>query len=290
MNLLSSTYSYRTFLISVFFIIFWVIILGYSIFFSQRKQNASYETIWVIDTSLSMSVEDISGGFSNTLKSRLDLAKSIISSGISSIPGDHAIIGYARTASVLVPLSQKNIYTENIISNIQPTVLYGWSSIEDALRLVNSLYTDKNQAFHIILLTDGGDSNMGEFPIIPSYAQLTIVAIGTHEWWKIPLGYNNEWERRYKRYQESEVIAPLETKNIETIGKKYNTVPVFIESWKDQENIISFLRWNNEYAWNTWDILIKNILSSFLSIFWSFLIIIGYLITPYKKPEKTKLL
>lgn len=70
--------SSRRQLISFLFILSGLILIIFG--FLRGLDSGSEATLWVIDNSLSMAVTDISSG-SNTLLSRLDLAKQIVVSG-----------------------------------------------------------------------------------------------------------------------------------------------------------------------------------------------------------------
>ena len=55
------------------------------------------KTLWIVDNSMSMQVEDMRENSTNTYYSRLQVARSLISSGVMMIPGQHAIVTYARS-------------------------------------------------------------------------------------------------------------------------------------------------------------------------------------------------
>ena len=62
--------------------------------FFQSFDTGSDRTLWVIDNSLSMAVEDIHIG-SGALLSRLDRAKQIVASGSDMRSGEQAIMSAA---------------------------------------------------------------------------------------------------------------------------------------------------------------------------------------------------
>lgn len=90
-------FSHRRFLLSLFIGLIGIGVFGVY-FVKQVPTTSSEETLWVVDNSLSMAVEDIHDRGNTSSRSRLDLARSIVMSGVTLIPGKHAIITYARNA------------------------------------------------------------------------------------------------------------------------------------------------------------------------------------------------
>ena len=103
-----------------------------------------------------MAVEDIPSSENTQMVSRLALAKRLMQEGIDIIPGEHALISYAREASVEVPFSSDTDHIKNIISNLTPMEFYGGSDLMSALSLASTLYVRSDTPVHIILLSDGG--------------------------------------------------------------------------------------------------------------------------------------
>ena len=137
------------------------------------------QTLWVLDTSSSMGIEDISTQKSSVMMSRFDLAKELIETSIS---GETAMISYARHASVVFPMSTDTNSTRAFVHTLRPTQMNGGSDISSAFELIQMLYASTKHPIHVILLSDGGDSASGTIlPSLPSYARLSIIGLGTQE-------------------------------------------------------------------------------------------------------------
>ncbi len=81
------------------------------VFFSPEIPKGE-RTLWILDTSSSMGVEDISTEKMSVNMSRFDLAKELIETSIS---GETAMITYARHASVLTPMNTDTTLTQQLV-------------------------------------------------------------------------------------------------------------------------------------------------------------------------------
>jgi hypothetical protein len=99
---------------------FCTIIFG--IFFHSQP-SGERETLWIVDTSLSMAVEDITHS-QHLSSSRLDLAKALIASGVVHIPGQHALMTFSDIARLQVPLTSDRDFIGLTLRTLSPR-LYG---------------------------------------------------------------------------------------------------------------------------------------------------------------------
>lgn len=223
-----STFSFYRLFIGQFFVVIGILLLGYSIFSGNR--GTSWErNLYILDTSLSMGVEDMGKGSDSLIQSRLDRAKSLILS--ASYSWEVAVIAYARSPALLLPFTTSTETFIRTIQNISISSSFGGSDPLWALSLVDTLYKNNTSPLHIFLLTDGGYSHSGDiFPPLPPLSQLTIIGIGTNAWGKIPLGYDGTGARRYKIYENKEVIIPYDETFLQKIKKQYNATYIHIEN------------------------------------------------------------
>lgn len=223
-----STFSFYRLFAGQFFVVAWILFLGYSIFLGNRSTHWE-RTLYIIDTSLSMGIEDIGKGTDGLIQSRLDRAKSLILS--SSFSWEVAVIAYARSPALLLPFTNS---TENFIRTIQNISLsssFGGSDPLWALSLVDTLYKNNTSPLRIFLLTDGGNTpSVNIFPPLPPLSRLRIIGIGTDAWGKIPLGYDSAGARRYKIYENQEVTVPYDEIFLQKIKKQYDASYVHIET------------------------------------------------------------
>lgn len=101
-----------------------------------------------------MAVEDISSE-NHIMMSRFDLAKKMIQDGIRDIPGEHAIITYARDASMESPFTENKEHSINVVLGLNPVEFYGGSNLMGAISLANTLYAKSATPIEMILLSDG---------------------------------------------------------------------------------------------------------------------------------------
>lgn len=90
-----STFSHRRFLISLFLLVIGLFLLGFSL--GQKESNTGNDTIWIVDNSMSMAVEDIADSVQNLNHSRLEVARSLVMSGVHELSGNHGVLIYARS-------------------------------------------------------------------------------------------------------------------------------------------------------------------------------------------------
>lgn len=252
------------FLVSALLIIGGMGLLFFSIFLPVSD---NWEKIlFVLDTSLSMAVEDIvSSG--NLMESRLDLAKSIITSIVDRWASSYGIITYARSATLRIPFSHDRELFLDTLTGVEPTLIYGGSDVRWALDLVRMAYLASRDPIHIVLITDGGMTGEGVFPELPSDTSLTVIGIGTPTGGMIPLGYNLDGEKRYKYYEWSPVVARYEKDHIDTLVSTYGADLIEREKSGDTVTIENHTSTSTEKKW--------------LQIFSAFLIFLGYFIRPY---------
>lgn len=179
---------------------------------------------------MSMAVEDIADSAQNLNHSRLQVARSLVMSGVHELSGNHGVLIYARSPWVLVPLtSDKNILDTNV-ANITSVMDNGGSDMKSVFGLLASLYGTRKTPLNVILISDGGDTGTSDFPPLPEGVRLQIVGIGTESGWPISLGYDALGQRRYKIYQGKEVNVAYEKSNIEKLAKTYGAPVSTIEN------------------------------------------------------------
>ena len=186
-----------------------------------KSENTGGDTLWIVDNSLSMGVEDMGISIDGAIQSRLDRARSLILDGMAKISGHHGALVFARSAAVVLPMSPVTEWGKKNIENIALVTDNGGSDISAVFSLLFSLYSERVTPLHVILISDGGDTSTTSLPPLPSHTDLTIIGIWTLTGWPIPLGYDALGRRRYKIYDNREVIVPYEEKNIEKLTRNY---------------------------------------------------------------------
>ena len=83
-SLVIHQFSYRRYIIGSLVLLIGLSLLVYR-YFIIDESSSDTRTLWIVDTSLSMMVEDISGSDTGMVMSRLDLAKRLVSEGVTRI-------------------------------------------------------------------------------------------------------------------------------------------------------------------------------------------------------------
>ncbi len=246
--------------------------LVWDVFFSLDIPDRE-RTLWVVDVSSSMGIEDIATNNQNVMMSRLDLAKSIMSTSFS---GETAIMIYARHANMILPFTSDIDQARRYTAWIQGVQAYGWSSITSAFDLIGILYGKGTIPLHIILISDGWNvSESLEMRYLPSFSRLSVIGIGSKEGGMIPLGYNALGERRYKMYQWEHIRVPIDQKYLESIAERYGAPLEIVHTqseWvKSMERILPIQNTQTKKQYPSLPLVLA-----------SLSIMIGYMISPYK--------
>ena len=256
---------FRAFLGSLFLIVWTSIFCYLFVTKSPIIMSNTRPTLIIMDQSLSMAVEDI---WSPTpvIRSRLDLAKELVRTSIHDIK-NLGIISYAKNPKLISPISPVSEWTMNLISSIEPESELWWSDLPLALKFAKNLYS--HIWLTLIIYTDGGSTSESPLPELPKNWDVIIYGIGSKVWWKIPLGYNAQGERRYKYYSGSEIIVPYDEVNLSKIAKK----------------IGAEFRQIDTYGTTPKDLYHPTLRGNTLSILSIILVLFGIIITPYVRKK-----
>ncbi len=203
-----STFSFYRLFIGQFFVFLGIIFLGCGIF-SSAKNISQIRTLWIVDTSLSMAIEDTGNNPDMIVQNRLEEAQKIIRS-YSGWVGEQSLIAYARSPALILPFTASKEAFSRAVDNLSITSSFWWSDIQSAFSLVNTLYKDVSFPIQIFLLTDGWNTGNDILPLLPSSAHLTIVGLGSDVGEKIPIWYDISGVRRYKTFENQEVTVPYD--------------------------------------------------------------------------------
>lgn len=195
-----SRFSYWRYLLSLFLMSVSLIACGY-IYSLIDETERTTDTLYIIDNSLSMAVEDIRDTSSNIISSRLETAKDIALRMMRTEDSRGALIVYARDPAVVTPLTDDIDTLESSLSHISPVLDNGGSDVGSVFSLINTLYALHEKPLHVVLFTDGGDTSALPLPEVIPQMDLTIIGIGTDAGGPVPLGYDALGNRRYKIYQ-----------------------------------------------------------------------------------------
>jgi hypothetical protein len=213
-------------------IIIWVAILVYATY--ARVGLTSNDTrglLFVVDTSLSMSAEDIAWtGW--VLYSRLDTAKALLQG--YEWWGDVWLLTFASEARLQIPLSHDTSLWERRIAAIQPVPYWSPTDIETALMSTQTIYGE--QPLDIVLITDGEvttDIPQTTQYTLPDSTTLTIIGVGTPTGAKIVSHYDGDGRIVYKKYRWNEVISRLDRDNLEDIADDYGAQLLLVETYAD---------------------------------------------------------
>jgi Ca-activated chloride channel homolog len=199
----------------------------------------------IIDQSLSMAIEDIDTVWMQNI-SRLDKVKEMIRSTAYEWQKIWVIL-FAKNPTLLIPISSEVWKFHDIIWSIEPEPDLWWSDLPLAIQFAKNLYG--NIKLQVTIYTDGWSTSMVTPPKIPQNWRVKIYWVWSEVWWKIPLGYNANGERRYKFFSWSEVILPYEKKELEKLSKVLSATLIDWDKTNLGENVLleNFFRNNTNY-------------------------------------------
>lgn len=206
-------------------------LLWYSFF---NSKNTSDKTLWIIDNSLSMAVEDTMAQ-SGVIDSRLSLAKKIIITNSLKITGKQAIMSAAYWAKLEIPMTDNLLVLSDVVNGITPILKGWWSNLYTPLETMSLIYGDIPN-LDIIWLTDGEFSDSGS-----SYTgkintrNITFIGIGSKVGWPIPLWYNQDGKPRYKEVDGNRITSIRDDVTLEKIRNNFGSRLFFAEREKDIE-------------------------------------------------------
>lgn len=257
---------------SMCWILGFVIIL-YSLFTYLSSLSSSHRTIILLDTSLSMAVEDIEGSGGGTI-SRFETAKNLIHKLIQ-IPGEYGLMTFAKNPILRTPLTDNIKFLENSINAISLVDQASWTDIEAALAQIRKLYI--SSGVRLVLITDGwweiDISRLDRYGI-----SLEIIGIGTLAGGSIPSGTDVFGKSLYKMQDGEIVISARNMKTISTLQEVFQGKTTIIEWEWDIEKYMDALYHQKIYPYNSAD------KEPYLLIIWVFFILISHTLPRYKLP------
>lgn len=258
---------------SLFRALLWSIflILGIILFLSLWVNQVSLfrwedeASLIIIDQSLSMAIEDVNTSWKLSI-SRLDKAKELLQN-TQDDTWQVWVILFAKNPTLLIPISPQMSDFYNVISSIEPESELWWSDLLLALQFAKNLYGDRKLSVNIY--TDGWSTSLSTPPKIPQNWRVKIYGIWSEIWWKIPLGYNANGERRYKYFSWSEVIIAYEKSQLEKVSKAIWATLIDWELLRSGEST----KWGNFFSQN-----VSYLLASFF-------LLIGIITHPYGRKK-----
>lgn len=241
-------------------------LMGFSLINSNSSQD---QTLWIIDNSLSMMVEDIATE-SGVIDSRLSFAKKIIEKGSNLTPGKQAIMSVAYGAKLEVPMTDNLGIVSDVVNGINPIIRWGGSTISTPLEMIRIIYWDLPN-LQIFWLTDGEFSDSGStYSWKLDTSRITFVGLGAKAGWPIPLGYDAQGKPRYKEVDSRRIISIRDDESLLRVTKTLGANVIFFDSNKDLN--LDFITKNT--------ISTKKSLSLYMIIGW-FLVVIWLMIPRY---------
>ena len=187
----------------------------------------------MVDTSLSMSVQDIADG--KFFRSRLDAAQELMRTTIAQddAPSAHAILSFARYATLQTPFTEDISHLENIITGLTPTPYGGGTDITEALKTASHLYKN-TQNLSIIILTDGEffEADREYFPFLAGTNMLWI-GVGTPSGGRILQGYDTSGRPLYREFRGEVVVSHASPEDLQKYSAHYGGQADFLTTTED---------------------------------------------------------
>lgn len=266
----------------LWFLLFSLLILsifGINLDFYRNSQSIWNDITFVIDSSKSMDVADIS--FEWQTISRLEMAKKLVSNYISkNQDNNYSIIIFAWDTQLLVPQTSDTDYILTMLNGIKTnSIKKWWTNFIDVINLATSNLS-QNDFKNIVILSDWWDENIDLKKIVKSSNfKIFGIWIWTYEWWYIPSGVDFWWNISYKLYKWEKILSKLNSQNLQNITDKTLWKYTYY-SWIDSINKLSkyFINSAEKISKTT-----KNDWTYLLIVFAFIIAIIIYFNSPYKK-------
>ncbi len=250
--------------------IVWCTLFLFSLFLSLTNLPSSDKTLILLDTSLSMAVEDIAT-LSGWTISRFEASKNLIRKLVHT-PGEYGLMTFAKNPILRSPITDNTDFLENSINTISLVDQTSGTDIESALARIRKLYI--TSGVRLLLITDGWgeiDASM----IDHFGTELEIIGIGTKAWGNIPSG-NDVFGKPLYKMQDGELVrSTRNTRNIETLADLFHATTTNIEWESDIKTYINHASENRLNSSNS----AKS--KPYLLILWVFCILVSHFIPRY---------
>lgn len=236
------TFSPRKALLRMLLLLIWAALLLY-LFFSGLSKNHEPEYIFLVDNSLSMSVQDILPIDSHSSNiSRLDTSKDFIKKFLQKKSPRAGLITFSEDITIQTPITDDIIQLENALSGISPIIYGGGSDIYKAISSVSEIYSAASN-LEVIILSDAEsfEKNEEKFSKNPNI-HFTLVTIGTEKGGTMLLGYDTEWKPLYKQFDGKNAISAISKSASEKIASYFSMKNFFLEKETESEKIINSLQ------------------------------------------------
>lgn len=176
-------------------------------------------TIIVLDSSLSMLVEDI---HPNRFKRSIMLARHFIKNAAGH---KVALVVFSDTHKLIAPFTDDFDFLDSRLNGLQDrSIQKGGSNIKKAVAesvaYFREFEPDLNEITgNILLFTDADENGEIDFDFIPKGISLAVVGVGTLKGGTIPLRRKNGTLYGRKKFNNKDVISTLNEKKIVTLGK-----------------------------------------------------------------------
>lgn len=203
--------------------IFLIFLLGalFWIFWKNLSHQTKTEYIFLIDNSLSMSVQDIELSRDTTHISRLDASKNFIKNFLENFPSKTGVITFSQNIFINTPITADSSQILATMSEIIPVTFGGGSDVFKAISSVSEMYRN-HKNLHIIVLTDAEffDKNTENFSIKNSQ-KISIIGVGTERGGLMLTGYDTEWRPIYRQFEGKNAISALSPKSLSEIASHF---------------------------------------------------------------------
>lgn len=234
------------------------------------------KTIWAIDTSLSVQVQDMMTS-SGVMLSRLSVIQDILATSWKEQGWSHAIMTFWSNAKVLSPLTDDGETLSSIITSLTPEIYSSSSDISSLFTLIALLYPE--EPLSVVVFTDG--ENM----ILQSTGSLelkdksfTFVWVGTVAGWPMLQGYDSDGKPRYKQFEWQNAISRRDDAFLSNLAQVFNGNTILID---DAKNIASIT--NNPISWIFDRRTLFLLIGTTLILVWLFLPPVRYHTSVYAK-------
>lgn len=217
------TFSLKRAIIRYSFLFLWFLLIFTSALLSTHTSSWSY--IFLVDTSLSSKVDDISAGPNNNTIRRIEAAKNFILAFAHEHPSvPLALATFNSHARLEFPLTNDSNLIKSVTKSIAPLELGGGTDIAESLKTLESIYVTTSHISLVLISDFEFFESWSLRESIPKKFFDTFYCIGiwTEEGKGIITGYDSAGNPQFLERNGTKVISHFDRDSFEQLCSHYN--------------------------------------------------------------------
>lgn len=247
-------------------------------FFLQDYRDSPSKTLFVIDNSLSMTVQDVEMDGNMGFLTRLDAAKKLANDFFEQkqdTSAEWGIVSFSRLPTLILPFTTDRVLTKNVVQSLTPVIYGGGSDLGHVIDLINDVYGNMDH-LHIVVLSDGEFFDIKNMPSLKNVsAHVTFIGVGTENGGYMLQWYDSLGKPQYRQDASGKIVSRMDPSLLTQLRQKYSGDLAFLRNTEDIPVIINTL--------NQVHTVLLFPLFFVLMVFASGFLLIALWLLPYKK-------